>query len=56
MVRFHDVRADNAQNKRLDCPQLQCMVTGLTLRSFFNPIFPQAPVGAESVEILRVVG
>lgn len=56
----YDVCADNAQNKRLDCPQLQCIVISLTQKPvcfvFLKTIISQAPIGAEEVEILRVVG
>lgn len=53
----YDVCADDAQNKRLDCPQLQCIVIAWHNRFvFLKPFISQAPVGAEEVEILRVVG
>ena len=58
----YDVCVDNAQNKRLDCPQLQCIVifsfdteTGF-VKNFYLTIISQAPIGAEEVEMLRVVG
>ena len=57
----YNVYTDNAQNKRLDCPQLQCIVISwhlnrfvfIYIQTFFSA---QAPIGAEEVEILRVVG